>query len=213
LHVAKPTGPTRGTTFDHIGFAVPDVPATTTKVVANGYALTVGREPAPGETASPPTAGNYGRFSYLVGPDGVKEELVTNMDAGAPPIKGHHVHFVNKDFVAMQQWFMKAFDATLRDGQTDFFIGADLPGVGYSLNFCSWLPNEKLVGTHGLAVEAAGFDVHDLKAFCDRLQAKGIKLTKPYALDKELGLYTAKITDPWGTVVELTEGLRPKAAR
>ena len=31
----------------------------------------------------------------------------------------------------MQQWYMKAFNATLRDGQTDFFIGADLPGVGY----------------------------------------------------------------------------------
>ena len=43
LHVQKPTGPTRGTTFDHIGFAVPDVPAMTTKVVANGYGLTVGR--------------------------------------------------------------------------------------------------------------------------------------------------------------------------
>jgi hypothetical protein len=143
LHVRPPTGPTRGTTFDHIGFAVPDVPALTTKVVANGYALTVGREPAPGETASPPTAGNYGRFSYLVGPDGVKVELVTNMDEGAPPIKHHHVHFVNREFVAMQQWYMKAFDATLRDGQTDFFIGADLPGVGYMLNFFSWLPRSR----------------------------------------------------------------------
>ena len=122
---------------------MPDVPALTTKVVANGYALTVGREPAPGETASPPTAGNYGRFSYLVGPDGVKVELVTNMEPGAPPIVHHHVHFVNTEFVAMQQWYMKAFNATLREGQTDFFIGADLPGVGYMLNFFSWLPNEK----------------------------------------------------------------------
>src|SRR5262245_48839401 len=52
LRVQKPTGPTKGTTFDHIGFAVPDVPATTTKVVANGYQLTVGREPPPGQTAS-----------------------------------------------------------------------------------------------------------------------------------------------------------------
>ncbi len=206
----KPTGPTRGTTFDHIGFAVPDVPALTTKVVANGYKLTVGREPAPGETASPPTAGNYGRFSYLVGPDGVKVELVTNMDAGAPPIKGHHVHFVNKEFVAMQQWFMKAFDATLRDGQTDFFIGADLPGVGYSLNFFSWLPNEKLIGTHGRAVDRVGFDVHDLKAFCDRLKAKGIPLTTPYRARQGARSPTATITDPWGTVIELTEGLRPK---
>jgi catechol 2,3-dioxygenase-like lactoylglutathione lyase family enzyme len=212
LHVQPPTGPTRGTTFDHIGFAVPDVPALTTKVVANGYELTVGREPAPGETASPPTAGNYGRFSYLVGPDGVKVELVTNADAGAPPIKYHHVHFVNREFVAMQQWFMKAFDATLRDGQTDFFIGADLPGVGYSLNFFSWLPDEKLVGTRGRAVGRVGFDVRDLEAFSKGLAKKGIALTKPYGRDPELGLPTAEITDPWGTVLELTEGLRPKAS-
>jgi catechol 2,3-dioxygenase-like lactoylglutathione lyase family enzyme len=209
LHEAAPTGPTRGTTFDHIGLAVPDVPAMTTKVVANGYTLTVGREPAPGETASPPTAGNYGRFSYLVGPDGVKVELVTNMAADAPPITHHHVHFVNRQFVEMQQWYMKAFNATLREGQTDFFIGADLPGVGYMLNFFSWLPNETLVGTKGRAVDHVGFEVRDLKAFCAELEAKGIELEAPLRRDAALGLDVATIVDPWGTVIELTEGLRP----
>jgi hypothetical protein len=208
LHEMAPTGPARGTTFDHIGFAVPDVPALTTKVVANGYALTVGREPAPGETASPPTAGNYGRFSYLVGPDGVKVDLVTNAAADAPPIAHHHVHFVNPQFVEMQQWYMKAFNATLREGQTDFFIGADLPGVGYMLNFFSWLPNEELVGTAGRAVDHVGFEVHDLRSFCAELEAKGIALAAPYRRDEALGLDVATIVDPWGTVIELTEGLR-----
>ena len=208
LHVQKPTGPTRGTTFDHIGFAVPDVPALTEKVVANGYALTVGREPAPGQTASPPTAGNYGRFSYLVGPDGVKVELVTNMAADAPPIMHHHVHFVNKQFVEMGQWYMKTFNATLRDGQTDFFFGADLPGVGYMLNFFSWLPNENLIGTKGRAVDHVGFEVRNLRAFVAELEAKGLKLATPLKHDDALGLDVATIVDPWGTVVELTEGLR-----
>jgi hypothetical protein len=208
LRNQAPTGPTRGTTFDHIGFAVPDVPALTARVVANGYALTVGREPAPGETASPPTAGNYGRFSYLVGPDGVKVELVTNMDSDAPPIVHHHVHFVNSQFVEMQQWYMRAFDATLREGQTDFFIGADLPGVGYMLNFFSWLPDERLVGTAGRAVDHVGFEVRGLEGFCERLAAKGIPLSVPYHRDEALGLATATVIDPWGTVLELTEGLR-----
>jgi catechol 2,3-dioxygenase-like lactoylglutathione lyase family enzyme len=208
LHEMAPTGPTRGTTFDHIGFAVPDVPAMTTKVVANGYALTVGREPAPGETASPPTAGNYGRFSYLVGPDGVKVELVTNAAEDAPPIVHHHVHFVNRQFVEMQQWYMKAFNATLRDGQTDFFIGADLPGVGYMLNFFSWLPNENLGGTQGRAVDHVGFEVRNLRGFVAELESKGIVLAAPYRRDEALGLDVARIVDPWGTVIELTEGLR-----
>jgi catechol 2,3-dioxygenase-like lactoylglutathione lyase family enzyme len=209
LREQPPTGPTRGTTFDHIGFAVPDVPALTTKVVAAGYALTVGREPAPGETASPPTAGNYGRFSYLVGPDGVKVELVTNMAENPPPITHHHVHFVNPDFVAMQQWYMKAFDATLRPGQTDFFIGADLPGVGYMLNFFSWLPADDLVGTEGRAVDHVGFEVRDLEKFCMQLEAKGIELTLPFQhAAPDSGLARAVLTDPWGSVIELTEGLR-----
>jgi catechol 2,3-dioxygenase-like lactoylglutathione lyase family enzyme len=209
LTEAAPSGPTRGTTFDHIGFAVPDVPAMTTKVVAAGYALTVGREPAPGETASPPTAGNYGRFSYLVGPDGVKVELVTNAAADAPPITHHHVHFVNRQFVEMQQWYMKAFNATLREGQTDFFIGADLPGVGYMLNFFSWLPNETLTGTEGRAVDHVGFEVRNLRAFCAALETKGIVLATQLHRDPALGLDVATIVDPWGTVIELTEGLRP----
>ena len=208
LNVQKPTGPTKGTTFDHIGFAVPNVPATTTKVVANGYELTVGREPPPGQTASPPTAGNYGQFSYLVGPDGVKVELVTNKEPNAPPIVHHHVHFTNKMYVEMQQFFMKAFNATLRPGQTDFFIGADLQGVGYSLNFFHWEPAADLVGTKGRAVDHVGFDVKNLEAFCKELEAKGIKLAEKYHRDKSLNIASATIVDPYGTVLELTEGLR-----
>ena len=209
LREQPPTGPTRGTSFDHIGFAVPDVPEVAARAVAAGYARTVGREPGPGETAPPPTAGNYGRFEYLLGPDGVKVELVTNMDADAPPIKHHHVHFVNKRFVEMQQWYMKAFDATLRPGQTDYFIGADLPGVGYMLNFFSWLPEEELVPTHGRAVDHVGFEVRDLERFIEELAAKGIEVTAPYRIDDEHGgIAVATLTDPYGVTIELTEGLR-----
>jgi catechol 2,3-dioxygenase-like lactoylglutathione lyase family enzyme len=210
LNVQPPTGPTRGTAFDHIGFAVPDVPALTTKVVANGYQLTVGREPAPGQTASLPTAGNYGRFSYLLGPDGAKVELVTNMEPNAPPITHHHVHFINKQYVEMQQWYMKAFDATLRPGQTDFFIGADLPGVGYMLNFFRWEGDQNIshVPTKGRVVDHVGFEVKNLEEFCKKLEAKGIKLETPFRRDPALGnIGTASLIDPWGVSIELTEGL------
>ena len=147
------------------------------------------------------------RFAYLVGPDGVKVELVT-AEKNAPPIAHHHVHFVNKQYVEMQQWYMKAFNATLRPGQTDFFIGADLPGVGYMLNFFRWEPNENSTGTTGRAVDHIGFEVKNLQAFCKQLEAKGIKLTAPYRKAPEMNnIATAMITDPWGTSIELTEGL------
>jgi catechol 2,3-dioxygenase-like lactoylglutathione lyase family enzyme len=211
LHVQKPTGPTKGTALDHIGFAVPDVPALTTKVVANGYELTTGREPAPGEKVALPTAGNYGRFSYLLGPDGAKVELVTNMTPNAPPIVHHHVHFINKQYVEMQQWYMKAFNATLRPGQTDFFIGADLPGVGYMLNFFRWEGDQSVthMPTAGRVYDHVGFEVRALEEFCKQLEAKGIKLAKPYRKDPAMNnMGTAMVVDPWGVSIELTEGLR-----
>ena len=205
-----PTGPTRGTTFDHLGFAVPDVPAVARRAAEAGYARTVGREPGPGQPDNPPTAGSYGRFEYLLGPDGVKVELVTAEGADAPPIAYHHVHFVNRDFVAMQQWYIRALNATPRPGpEYDFFAGADLPGVGYALNFFSWLPEEDLLGTAGRAVDHVGFEVRDLETFVGALEARGIELTEPY--HRENGIGVAKITDPWGTVIELTEGLREEA--
>jgi catechol 2,3-dioxygenase-like lactoylglutathione lyase family enzyme len=210
LRVQPPTGGTRGTTFDHIGFAVPNVPETTAKVVANGYKLTVGREIAGQAPPAPPTGGSavYGKFSYLVGPDGVKVELVTSSESNPAPITHHHVHFVNKQYVEMQQWYMKVFDATLRPGQTDFFIGADLPGVGYMLNFFRWELEEHLAGTRGRAVDHVGFEVKNLEEFCKKLEAKGIMLAEPYRKAPELNnIGTAVITDPWGTSIELTEGL------
>jgi catechol 2,3-dioxygenase-like lactoylglutathione lyase family enzyme len=217
LHVQKPTGGTRGSTLDHIGFAVPDVPATTTKVVAAGYKLTVGREPAaaaaaPAPAAAPGSSPVYGRFSYLVGPDSVKVELVTAADPKtAPPIAHHHVHYVNTQYVEMRDWYVKTLEATPRTGPntfTDYFAGADLPGIGYMLNYFHWELDEKLTGTAGRAVEHVGFEVRNLDEFCKKLETRGIKLTQPLRrLPAMNNVLSATIVDPWGTILELTEGL------
>jgi catechol 2,3-dioxygenase-like lactoylglutathione lyase family enzyme len=213
LHVQKPTGPTRGTAFDHIGFAVPNVPAMAMKLAAAGYRETTGREPKPGEAppAASGTSAVYGRFAYFLGPDGAKIELVTSDQKDAKPIVAHHIHFINKQYVEMQQWYMKAFNATLRPGQTDFFIGADLPGVGYSLNFFRWEGDQSIthVPTTGRVVDHVGFEVKNLEAFCKELEAKGIELVRPYKKrDPAMNnIATATIVDPWGVSIELTEGL------
>ena len=83
----KPAGPTRGTAFDHIGFAVPNVPAMAAKLAAAGYQETTGREPKPGDPppAASGTSAVYGRFAYFLGPDGVKIELVTSDQKDSAP--------------------------------------------------------------------------------------------------------------------------------
>jgi hypothetical protein len=212
LRQQKPTGPTRGTTFDHIGLAVPNVPAFAKNVVSKGYGRTVGRETAAGPAANAGPSPVYGAFEYLVGPDGVKIELVTNKEPNAPPIVHHHVHFINTQFVEMGRWYMKALNATERPGATNFFFGADLPGIGYMLNFFNWEPKETLVGTRGRVVDHVGFEVRNLKEFLGTLPAKDITLTAPLARDAALGdVMSATMTDPWGTVIELTEGLERAA--
>jgi catechol 2,3-dioxygenase-like lactoylglutathione lyase family enzyme len=212
LHQQKPTGGSRGTTIDHIGMAAPDVPALAEKIVAAGYKRTVGRETA--AAAAQPNGGVsavYGRFEYLLGPDDVKVELVTAMDPKAPPIAHHHVHFINPQYVEMRDWYVKALDATPRTGAntfTDYFAGADLPGIGYMLNFFRLEREGTLVGSAGRVIDHVGFEVRDLKDFCRKLEAKGIKLTKPLHKEKALGgVASATVVDPWGTVIELTEGM------
>ena len=213
----KPTGPNRGTAFDHIGFAVPDVPALTTKVVAAGYALTSGREPVPGKEAAAVqgTQAPYGRFSYILGPDGAKVELVTSAEKEPAPIVYHHIHFINKQYVEMRNWYVRALNATERTGPntfTDFFAGADLSGVGYSLNFFRWEGDQSVthVPTRGRATDHVGFEVRNLPDFLKQLESKGITLTEAYRKSNPSmgGIATAVITDPWGVRIELTEGLR-----
>jgi len=213
LREQKPTGPTRGTAFDHIGFAVPDVPAMATKLAKAGYQETTGREPKPGvpPAAASGTSAVYGRFAYFLGPDGVKIELVTSAEKNAPPIVAHHIHFINKQYVEMEQWYANAFNATLGPNKTDFYIGAQLPGVGYSLNFFRWEGDQSIthVPTAGRVVDHVGFEVKNLETFCKELEAKGIQPVRPYKKNDPAmnNIATATIVDPWGVSIELTEGL------
>ena len=46
-----------------------------------------------------------------------------------------------------------------------------------------------------------------LEEFCKKLEADGIKLAVPYRKVPALGIAIAFIIDPWGTYIEMTEGL------
>ena len=56
-------------------------------------------------------------------------------------------------------------------------------------------------------LDHVGFEVTGLEAFCRRLAAMGVIFDVPYAKD-QTGISSARFTDPWGTSIELTEGLR-----
>ena len=60
----------------------------------------------------------------------------------------------------------------------------------------------------GRYLDHIGFEVKDLDAFAKRLEADGVKFDMaPRDMTKQFGLKIAFITDPFGTYIELTEGL------
>jgi hypothetical protein len=59
----------------------------------------------------------------------------------------------------------------------------------------------------GRTLSHIGFEIAGLEAFCRRLQSMGVTLDSPYRKNAD-GIATATLTDPWGTSIELTEGLR-----
>jgi catechol 2,3-dioxygenase-like lactoylglutathione lyase family enzyme len=62
-------------------------------------------------------------------------------------------------------------------------------------------------GTRGRSLDHVGFEVDGLEAFCRILEAKGIVFDRPYTEVESLGIAIAFFTDPFGTYIELTEGL------
>ena len=69
------------------------------------------------------------------------------------------------------------------------------------------LSPDPVVGTQGRALDHIGFEVKNLEEFCKKLEADGIKMAVPYSKVPALGISIAFFTDPWGTYIELTEGL------
>ena len=198
----KPTGGTKGTTVNHIGFSVPDLRATVDKVKAAGYPMITQSEVAATQEVKDDiaaTAGGGG-IAFVMGPDDVKVELV-QVRTQTQPIALHHVHFFGQQNAEMRAWYEKVFGGKPRQGGA--FLVADLPGV--ALNFTQ--SPEATVGTSGRAMDHIGFEVKGLEAFTKSLEAQGIKLTVPYRSVAALNLSIAFINDPWGTSIELTEGL------
>lgn len=198
-----PTGGTRGTTVNHIGFSVPNLRHMVDKVKADGFQMittteTTGRE-VKDDIAGPAQPGGAS-IAFMLAPDGVKVELVENRQQ-AIPITLHHVHFFHPRNLEMQAWYVKTFGATSRTGGA--FPAADLPGV--ALNFSP--AAEPVVGTQGRALDHIGFEVKNLEEFCKKLEADGVKLAVPYRKVPALGIAIAFFLDPWGTYIELTEGL------
>jgi len=179
-------GGTAGSVVDHLGFVVRDLAGTKAKLAAAG--VRIARE-------IPQQNQFFAEF-----PDGVLVEFTGDAKLDAP-IKHHHLHFASNQVDEMRAWYAKTFGAA--PGMRGRFKAADLPGVNLSWREAESRP----VPTKGRRLDHIGLEVSDIKAFCASLEASGLKLDMPVTPRPDLGLSIAFLTDPWGTRIELTEGL------
>jgi catechol 2,3-dioxygenase-like lactoylglutathione lyase family enzyme len=202
-----PDGGMIGSTVNHVAFSVRDLRATVDRVQAAGFAMiTESQAPAGVEVVDDigviPGDGPVTGIAYVEGPDGIKIEVLET-PAQDVPIASHHIHFFGEDAEAMRAWYADIFGAVLRDGAVNGIIGADLPGLGLSYTGGA----AGMDPTAGRVLDHIGFEIDGLEGFLRELESKGITLDVPYTEIPDFGLAIAFVTDPWGTYIELTEGL------
>jgi catechol 2,3-dioxygenase-like lactoylglutathione lyase family enzyme len=186
------TGPSEGSTINHMGLKLKKLSDFTARFDRDGYKYDpprIGRETTP--------------QTYVTGADGFRIELVEDPTLPVPAI-GHHLHYWMADPEAVKKWYVDTLH--LAPTYRGPYPAGDVPGMNYTF---APLGNQKGAGvpTKGRVLDQVGLDVADLKAYCAKLQAAGVKFDVPYGKDEELGLFSATITDPWGASIRLTEGL------
>ena len=191
LRQAEPSGAPAGSIVNHFGFVVKDMQASIAKWKQNHIKIEQGENP---------------NQAYVTAPDDIRVEIFGDPSISTA-ILMNHIHFYPTDIHAMQGWYAKTFGGVAgtrarvaRPGRID---SVDLPGVNLSFS-----QGEKaLAPTKGRSLDHIGFEVKDLDAFVAKLQAQGIKLDVAPRMVPNSNLKIAFLTDPWGTYIELTQGL------
>lgn len=187
---AAPTHPSGATVLDHFGFKVRNRDEMVASCRAAGYVISktfTGSEGYPN--------------AYVIGPDGVNVELQQDTSLKVRAV-AQHMHFLLPDFLPLRAWYVDTFGMkpTTR-GPHD---SADIPGM--NLTFAP--SHARSVGSKGGMIDHVGFEVRDLESWRRKLEAKGIKVEVPDPGDKKPGFASLFLTDPVGTRIELTEGLK-----
>jgi len=118
------------------------------------------------------------------------------------PIASHHIHLYVPEGseTKAKAWYAQTFGGV--PGKRWRYDAVDLPGINFNFSSAPMaLPPLK-----GRMLDHIGLEVRNLEAFCKKLEANGVKFDSRYAKQPS-GIATASLTDPWGTSIELTEGL------
>lgn len=196
----------RSSVIDHVAFRVESL----SDVASRGFDLEM-VEAFPGiasiyapsgdriELFEEGTATNVG---FDAGPDVDDFSVGRHNRALVGPLDSHHLHFYlpEDQVVVARDWYVEHFAAV--PGMRWRYDAADLPGM--NLNFSA--TDSARAPTDGRSLNHVGFEIENLEAFCEVLAAAGIVFDQPFSRVNPT-FAVAVLTDPWGTTLELTEGL------
>lgn len=202
LRAAKPTGDSAASIVNHIGF-----------LTRNGAENIARWRTLTGAKVEVNAAGTGGFFTT---PDGLRVEIPERSTIDVP-IVFDQIHFFPQEpstdggssIKKMIDWYTSVFGA--KPGKpgglpNNYYEEVKIPGVNLRFSGSA----KPVSPTTGRAIDHIGFEISNLEEFCTKLEARGIKLDRPYTRRPDLGVSTAFVTDPWGTSIELTEGLDKK---
>ena len=221
LTPGSPKGGSFGAAINHVGFTVSDDEALVEKLKAAGMTA---------EYVTSVFTGNYLGWAYT--PDNLKIEIGVNKSQPVPLAVPHvHMWMVQFDMKEAQTWYVKMFGGQPAPGTNGLRV-TGIPGVslimansedprGQTPRSVGLIhgqlpaPDSPLVTalrnppvpTKGRTLDHVGFEVKNLEAFCKKLEANGVKFDKPYSKTRFKSFASAEFTDPWGSSIELTEGL------
>jgi catechol 2,3-dioxygenase-like lactoylglutathione lyase family enzyme len=184
INKTEPSAGSVGSTADHFGLSVKNLNDIKAKLAAMNVQV-------------------EGPFAGM--PDGLRLELVEDKSQTLPVVM-HHIHLTTANGEMLRKWYVKTFGA--ENGSR-----RDLPSAMFNGNEVDFLPANgprPPAPTKGRVIDHIGFEVKNLEPFVKKLQADGVTVEIPYREMPNLDLKVAFITDPVGTRIELTEGLRGK---
>jgi extradiol dioxygenase family protein len=194
-----------GSTLNHFGVVLKDVTAYSAKWEAHHVII---------DHAENPKAG------YVHAPSGLRIEFFEDASLSVP-IAMNHVHFYTspEKVPEIQAWYVNLFGGRASQRYCTSCLPihrrlmqtVDIPGTNFSLGVLSQANSATApVPSKGGPIDHIGFDVRTLTAFVERAEANGTKFDESYRVSANSAkVHTAFLTDPWGTRIELTEGLTP----
>jgi len=177
----NPAGGTEGSSIDYIGFKVKSLKDTLAKLEP------VGGKPMPGATSTQ---------AFVMGPDEVKIRLTEDRSL-ATPVAADMIDMVVPEVAAAQAWYEKNFGARLvkRSGETL----ADIPGE----NILFTQAKGPVAPTKGRAFDRIGLEVKNVDETCKAVGGSTVNRADKSRME----LAVCTLTDPWGTFIEISQGL------